>query len=588
VTTLGGTTAYAYDGAGRLSAVTDPAGRRTTYTYDTAGNRTGLSYSNGITTSYRYDTLNRLTNLTQTRAADSAVLASYTYVLGPAGNRTQVRENSGRTVNYTYDALLRLTQETIIGDPAAINGSIAYTYDAVGNRLSRTSTLAAAPSTNYSYDANNQLLTAGSASFTWDSNGNLRSQTDGTATTAYAYDGANRLTNVTRPGAVGSIQYKYDGLNNRLQSTGPNGTRNYVVDPFGLDGLSHVLQEKDAAGAAVANYVFGAELVSQQVGVNTSYYLADGQGSTRGLADTTGAVSDTFAYDAFGVPLRQTGATPNLYRYNGQQLDPNLGFYYLRARYYDPMVGRLISRDPLPGRAYDPRTLHPYVYAANDPVNLADPTGREFDMVSLECVSVIVGISGGIGDYSQHGNISRAMTVGVLYGLAAYFGGTAALMGSAALFRALYPAAAAAGMQGSNTIYQFSERAQSSGLDEKIENEARIVANELAEMGANAGPGAQQIEQKLNIWKTSENSLDYILDHAVGGISPQPMKDFGMFVLARVHARVWELLMNEAVIAGMEHSQVEFWILADCTISRLLGYPATLWKVRLGPKVVQC
>src|SRR3972149_1140615 len=71
-----------------------------------------------------------------------------------------------------------------------------------------------------------------------------------------------------------------------------------------------------------------------------------------------------------------TGSTPNNYLYNAQQLDPNVGFYYLRARYYDPPTGRFISPDPLPGSIFDPMSLHPYTYANNDPVNKSDPSGQ--------------------------------------------------------------------------------------------------------------------------------------------------------------------------------------------------------------------
>ena len=63
-------------------------------------------------------------------------------------------------------------------------------------------------------------------------------------------------------------------------------------------------------------------------------------------------------------------------RCSAEQYDSDLGLYYLRARYYNPATGRFLSRDPEDGKAYDPQSLHKYLYAGGDPVNRADPRGR--------------------------------------------------------------------------------------------------------------------------------------------------------------------------------------------------------------------
>jgi RHS repeat-associated protein len=94
------------------------------------------------------------------------------------------------------------------------------------------------------------------------------------------------------------------------------------------------------------------------------------------LTDSTGAVTDTYDYDAFGNLINTTGSTPNVYLYRGEQFDPDLGLYYLRARYYNPVTGRFLTRDPGAGRISVPATLHKYLYAAGDPVNQLDPTGN--------------------------------------------------------------------------------------------------------------------------------------------------------------------------------------------------------------------
>ena len=89
------------------------------------------------------------------------------------------------------------------------------------------------------------------------------------------------------------------------------------------------------------------------------------------------------------------GTTPNNYLYRGEQYDPDLGLYYLRARYCNPITGRrFMSRDPEEGKRGDPKSLHKYLYAGGDPVNAKDPTGRdsalEYSLIIVVFVEVTV------------------------------------------------------------------------------------------------------------------------------------------------------------------------------------------------------
>ena len=77
---------------------------------------------------------------------------------------------------------------------------------------------------------------------------------------------------------------------------------------------------------------------------------------------------------------REASWRPSFYR--GEQYDSDLALYYLRARYYDPLTERFLSIDPEDGISTDPGTLHKYLYAAGDPVNRFDPTGRANDRVA--------------------------------------------------------------------------------------------------------------------------------------------------------------------------------------------------------------
>jgi hypothetical protein len=118
-----------------------------------------------VTSAYTYDTLNRLTQMGSSKNATA--LSNYTYTLGAAGNRMSVAELSGRAVAYAYDFLYRLTSETVTADPHNNNGVGSYTYDAVGNRKTLTSTLPPQGGNTYNYDADDRL-----ASDHYDSDGN--------------------------------------------------------------------------------------------------------------------------------------------------------------------------------------------------------------------------------------------------------------------------------------------------------------------------------------------------------------------------------------------------------------------------------
>jgi RHS repeat-associated protein len=110
-------------------------------------------------------------------------------------------------------------------------------------------------------------------------------------------------------------------------------------------------------------------------------YGYDGHGSVRQLTNSTGAVTDTYDYDAFGNLINSTGSTPNVYLFAGEAYDAALGLYYNRARYYNNATGRFWSMDTYEGLSTSPLSLHKYLYASANPVNRVDPNGTQ-DYVS--------------------------------------------------------------------------------------------------------------------------------------------------------------------------------------------------------------
>jgi RHS repeat-associated protein len=133
-------------------------------------------------------------------------------------------------------------------------------------------------------------------------------------------------------------------------------------------------------GAVTRTYSYGYERISESQTLShawtPSFYIYDGRGTVRMLASLAATVTDTYEYDAFGNMLAKTGVTPNAYLYRGERYDADLKLYYLRARWYNPVTGRFMTRDPYSGSAYDPASLHRYNYARSNPANFLDPSGR--------------------------------------------------------------------------------------------------------------------------------------------------------------------------------------------------------------------
>jgi len=360
-------TSYSFDALNRLDTVTDDDGGITSYGYDAVGNRTSLTQANGVVTTYAYDALNRLVHL-ESLTSTGTPITRYAYSLAPTGHRTRVVELGGRTVDYSYDDLYRLTEEDIT-DAVRGNNTIVYTLDAVGNRLTKTDS---SGTVAHSYDANDRIQTAGTDSFSYDANGNTLTATQSGVTTSYSYDAKNRLTEAVTGSSIAAFAYDADGLRVAKQANGE--TIHYLVDSNRDYG--QVLEELDGEGQALVTYTHGDDLLSQDRAGDVRYFHADGHGSVVALTDPDETITDTSLYDAFGQTLETTGATESHYGYTGEQHDPDLGFLYLRARYYNPTLGRFHTQDTWLGRTSEPLTLHKYLYANADPINRIDPGGH--------------------------------------------------------------------------------------------------------------------------------------------------------------------------------------------------------------------
>jgi RHS repeat-associated protein len=395
---------YAWDAGNQLASVTDNrAGGMTVAAYTQTGRPGTLTQPNGVVATYTYDNLDRVTSLAWRRGT-SPTFASWAYNHNMRGQRTSATDASGRSAAYGYDDTSRLTSETITGAGAGHDGALTYTLDPVGNRLSRTSTLAALGNQTFSYDPNDQLTTDG-----YDPNGNTTSSDGDT----YVYDSQNRLVSKTGPGGTVTLVYDCDG--NRVAKTAGGVTTQYLVDDLNPTGYLQVLEEVQGGGVQV-RYTYGDKLVSQTRGVGaapaTSYYGYDAHGNVTFLTDGSGSVTDTYTYDAWGNLVASAGLTPTTRLFVGEEFDPDLGLINLRARLYRSALGRFLNIDPLDAvataaprvrdastgvfdpdlrailplvipnqilneRLFVPSGQHRYQYGSGDPVLNIDPSGRD-------------------------------------------------------------------------------------------------------------------------------------------------------------------------------------------------------------------
>jgi RHS repeat-associated protein len=363
-------------------------------------------------TSMAHNALNRL-DLLIDRSPTNTIINCWKYRSTGAGQRTWVEEFDKRTAWYTYDSLGRLKTETVTGSiQDGKNGTVTYGYDNVGNRLTRSSSLSGVTNQTLGYDPNDRLN-----GDQYDNNGNTKSAPVSQPSTINSqpllgtddYDSENRLTQ--RTGTNGSVvRLVYDGDGNRICEIVDGQIKSYLIDDRNPTGYAQVVEEI-VNGVVNHTYTYGHDLISQDqmdpaTGAwHASFYAYDGHGNVRFLTNETGAVTDTYVYDAFGTLITATGSTNNRYLYTGEPFDPNLGLDYLRARFMNPLTGRFWSADTYEGNNSDPVSLHKYLYGAIDPTNHIDPSGH--DAMTLPGQTLIAGI---IASAAR----SAVITIGIL------------------------------------------------------------------------------------------------------------------------------------------------------------------------------
>ena len=394
---------YEYDGSSRLISVKDSEGNQAvSYAYDTEGSLSERQAANGLKTTYGYDYQNRLTSMTNETGKGVVSKYSSTYLKNgqKAEEVSTVMDKNGKstkkTAAYTYDMLGRITRETKTG-----REDISYTYDANNNRKQMT---IGNKTTAYQYNKNDELLRTDT----------LHTDTEKNDVVIYKNDkNGNRLATVNRseiPAEAKDTSYidvdvtlgdnqlndnvvnHYNALNQLTETLTKNYKVSFTYDAEGLrtgktvngektiyvwDG-EQVVMELSKGGAVQKRYIRGNDLVYADKGENTekTYYVTDMHGNVVQLLDESGNVTKTYEYDSFGNEVKPEKKDENPYRYCGEYYDKETEEVYLRARYYEPGVGRFITRDTYTGESDEPLSLHLYTYCENDGVNMVDPSGH--------------------------------------------------------------------------------------------------------------------------------------------------------------------------------------------------------------------
>lgn len=345
------TIAYSYGSDNRLLSVTDPSGKSTQYHYDGAGRPFEIIRGNGIKNVQIFDKLGRITEIADPRNPGNA---SIIYSYDKNNNITAINWLNLHQ-SFAYDELNRLTSWT------DESGNVTnYQYDAVGNLTKKGNQ-------TFTYDAANEITNTG---FSYDQNGNMTSDSQFN----YTYNNENQLTKVTKisdGSTVATYSYDYRGL--RISKTTGSSTIYYH-----WDDQKRLTRESDNNNNTLALYIYaGNQLVAVEKNGAMYYVHTNQRGDVLALSDSNGNQAATYKYGPWGEFLGKTGTVDIPFRYAGYYYDNETDLYYLKARYYNPKLGRFLTKDQIDySDIKDPQSLNLFAYTKNNPVMNVDPDGH--------------------------------------------------------------------------------------------------------------------------------------------------------------------------------------------------------------------
>ena len=353
---------YEYDAKGNMTTVSDSLNNSKVmarYTYDSNDNLSSVTYGNGTSTSYTYNKGNMIEKVINNNA-DNTQMSIYSYDYYLDGNVSKQNRN-GVKCYYDYDEFSRIIDEDYDRE------EIDYFYDAAGNRtLKKICDDNGDTDVNYTYDLNNRLLEESTdyyaknetdvTKYVYDNNGNqikkigyitkgvngspsqdLVSENELNNTyEIYKYNEFNEMTSFE---SNKESKWEYAYLPNGLRYRKSNASN---FDRYVWDRNGNIIAEMNGEGNLTNKYVRGNKLISKD---GNEYFGYDGHGSVVNISNESGKSIKSYDYDAFGVELNRDVNDTNLFRYCGEQYDNETDSIYLRARYYNPSLGRFTTED---------------------------------------------------------------------------------------------------------------------------------------------------------------------------------------------------------------------------------------------------
>ena len=360
------TVTFGYDSYGRPTTTTRADSSwndTTTIAYDSYGRPLTKTLDNTTKEHYEYDSLSRLNKVMVKNSAGTTTLRSQNWVYDGVGNMTS-RTIEGVTTTYSYDNIHQLITESRSGS------LLEYTYDANGNRLSKTLN-SGTPST-YTYADDDRLLTTPHGTITYDAAGRPTAYPiSSTVTRYFSWDYDDRLLGYSNTSGGTYVEaHKYNGAGARVEFSSGGSTRKDLRTGI---GVTAPVVSSAVGGSTTVSYLPG---IAEKRG-STKSYQHSGLKNVDAQSNASAAISATREYDAFGGVITGAGTSGTFNGPFGHAGDfgyqsEGSGLQLLGHRWYDPEVGRFLTRDPIQdGKNW-------YAYCDNNPLGRVDPTGLAF------------------------------------------------------------------------------------------------------------------------------------------------------------------------------------------------------------------
>ncbi|WP_206244440.1 RHS repeat-associated core domain-containing protein [Novosphingobium terrae] len=415
--------AWRYDAQGRL--IEERQGDQSVrYEYDAAGVQIGLVWPDGSAMRYTRDADQRLCAVTDWSGArhtldyapeeagwrmlspGGLVATTWQDQAGlPTGRRLETPDGTAFQQSYAYDAEDRLVaredsrlgalrvdydaEGQVLALQRADGASEQFAYDGAGNRIASAAGAAR-------FNALNQMLVQGGETFSYDQRGNLVERSSASHW-RYAWDGFERLIRAEDDHGL-VVRFAYDPLGRRIRKEVRSGgtlrvTRMIWAGEQMIREIETITADgwQDHGTRHIRDYAYWPESYTplfQRDASGICHYHVDPIGMPVRLTDAHGAIVWEAERTAFGALQLLAGGKYQPLRLPGQYHDAETGLHYNRLRYYDPAIGRYLSRDPM-GAAGG---FNLYAYVGNDPLNRADPLGLLWQQVASAVAAIAAGV----------------------------------------------------------------------------------------------------------------------------------------------------------------------------------------------------